>query len=443
MDRRYGPNASHYKFAGDFISHANEKLRILGEIPLRKFDSSNNVIYDSEGNPDTSFLVKIPADTPFTFQTLDRNGMILNASQTWHQVRPGEVRTDCGGCHAHSQMPLSFATTVAASASYRVKDLSKSTLLITRNLQGVNGVNDVPQSIVDVEFYQDIRPLLQQNCISCHDSTTQAGALILDDTSLNSDDEPSDYVRLADDQDANYGYSSVIPNGKWRQTNASRYIRQFQSRRSLLVWKVFGERLDGWVNADHPTETIPGDANTLPSPANYNDADLDFVASTAHPVGGMVDGQGGQILTMAEKMTFARWVDLGAPIDISVTTGTGLGWFVDDVKPTLTISKPKQKLNTGQINKFVFGIADVNSGIDFSTLSVKANFSVNGNSANSELKSLAVNVGDGIYEIQLNTAIPKNTFQRHLKIEITDNQGNIKRTDLLFYTLGFIQHIRP
>ncbi len=45
--------------------------------------------------------------------------------------------------------------------------------------------------------------------------------------------------------------------------NASRYIRMFQSRRSLLVWKIFGERLDGWTNDDFPTETTPGDARTL------------------------------------------------------------------------------------------------------------------------------------------------------------------------------------
>ena len=35
-------------------------------------------------------------------------------------------------------------------------------------------------------------------------------------------------------------------------------VDAFQSRRSLLVWKVFGARLDGWTNADHPTESTPG-----------------------------------------------------------------------------------------------------------------------------------------------------------------------------------------
>ena len=44
---------------------------------------------------------------------------------------------------------------------------------------------------------------------------------------------------------------------------ASRYIRKFQSRRSLLIWKVFGKRLDGWTNDDFPSETVPGDKYSL------------------------------------------------------------------------------------------------------------------------------------------------------------------------------------
>ena len=71
---------------------------------------------DPDGNPDTSFLAKIPADTAFTFQTLDKHGMVLNMAQTWHQLRPGEIRNDCGGCHAHSQKPTDFEQTAAAQA---------------------------------------------------------------------------------------------------------------------------------------------------------------------------------------------------------------------------------------------------------------------------------------------------------------------------------------
>ena len=55
----------------------------------------------------------------FTFQTLDRDGMVLNMAQTWHQLRPGEVSNDCGGCHAHSQKPTPFEQTAAAQTRLR------------------------------------------------------------------------------------------------------------------------------------------------------------------------------------------------------------------------------------------------------------------------------------------------------------------------------------
>ena len=80
----------------------------------------------------------------------------------------------------------------------------------------------------------------------------------------------------------------MIANGTWRQTNASRYIRMFQSRRSLLIWKMFGERLDGWTNADHPTESVPGNPATLPPGADPNAADLDYTGTIMPPPGSPV-----------------------------------------------------------------------------------------------------------------------------------------------------------
>src|SRR5947208_9756174 len=124
--------------AGRFYNHAWERLRILGEIPVRKFgkgepgaSATAGQPLDPDGNPDTSFLAKLPADVVFTFQTLDKDGMVLNMAQTWHQVRPGEIRTDCGGCHAHSQKPTPFEKTAAAKDDYPVFDLTRHTPLLT------------------------------------------------------------------------------------------------------------------------------------------------------------------------------------------------------------------------------------------------------------------------------------------------------------------------
>jgi len=122
--------------AGKFRNQAGERLRILGEFPVRHFVGvpplggavgkdrlkpglqRDGQPLDLDGNPDTSFLAKIPADVAWTFQTLDRDGMVLNMAQTWHQLRPGEIRNNCGGCHAHSQQPTPFEKTAAARPDY-------------------------------------------------------------------------------------------------------------------------------------------------------------------------------------------------------------------------------------------------------------------------------------------------------------------------------------
>src|ERR1700680_648615 len=125
-----------YPNGGDpgFVNFANkERLRILGEIPLRKTDASGNTVRDAKGNPDTSSLARFPADTPFTFQTLDKSGMVLNMAQTWHMVRPGEIRNNCGGCHAHNKLPVDSSTSAAALASYQPADLTTQTPLLSKD----------------------------------------------------------------------------------------------------------------------------------------------------------------------------------------------------------------------------------------------------------------------------------------------------------------------
>ncbi len=425
--RSYGPNNGQH-----FENFANERHRILGEIPLRKVDDDGQTILDPEGNPDTSFLAKVPADTPFTFQTLDRNGMVLNMAQTWHQVRPGEVRANCGGCHAHSQQPLDFDLTAAAQPDHPIYDLAKQTPLVTHDDAGEPALQILDQALVDVEFLRDIRPILQRSCISsCH---TQAnpqpdGNLMLDDLAFYGG-LPGDYKRLADDRDADWGYPPIITFGPvWRQTNASRYVRMFQSRRSLLAWKVFGERLDGWSNADHPTESVPGDPSTLPAGTDPNDADLDYTGTIMPP-----PSSGVPSLSADEKILIARWIDLGCPIDTGQGADAAYGWFLDDLRPTVTVASPRPGINAQPIDTIRFGLADANSGLDLGTLSVTADFPASGRPAGAELADLAVVEADGVWTLALGSALP-SLVGANLQISVADVQGNITREARRFSTI--------
>ncbi len=422
--RSYGPNEG-----TQFYSHANERLRILGEIPLRKPG-----VTDPEGNPDTSFLAKIPADTPFTFQTIDRDGLVLNMAQTWHQVRPGEMRVDCGGCHAHSQQPLAFSQTAAGQPGFTPVDLTAIQTMLTKDAGGATIVQTNPAGARNVEFLRDIRPVLTRSCVPCHNTATAAGNLVLDQlTSVPGTNGrpalPGDYARLAADQNANWGYPPIIGNRTWRQTNASRYVRMFQSRRSLLIWKIFGRRLDGWQNSDHPTETTPGVAATLPSGSDRNAADLDYTGTQMPPPGSAVPA-----LSEDEKMNFARWVDLGCPINagqLESPQAGALGWFLDENRPTLAISSPRPNLNAGPLTEIRIGLADAYTGVNPATLSVTADFVVNGRAAGAQLADLAATIAPGIYTIPLSPPITTRG-PSHITASIADVQGNVTRTNVRF-----------
>jgi len=425
--RSYGPNGGCCGQQRNFFNHANERLRILGEIPLRKDDVDGEPVLDGDGNPDTSFLAVIPADVPFTFQTLDENRMVLNASQTWHQVRPGEARYDCGGCHAHAESPTAFEMTAAAKPTYQIQNLSHQTPILAKDSEGNPTTQLVSASAVDVEYHRDIKPILERSCVPCHNGSNPQAELVFDDETIV-DMHENTYNRLARDSDAEYGYPPVISNGTWRQTNASRYIRKFQSRRSLLIWKIFGMRLDGWSNADHPTESVPGDETTLPEGASPNDADLDFTGTIMPPEGSVHPVSGDPIppLTEAEKMLFATWVDLGCPVNVTEALGglrSQLGWFLDDLPPTLTISSPRSGTSLAPVAVFKFGAFDYYSGMDGSETTVVADFAVDGHPPGTNLAPFFQVVDDHIQALTLDEPI-LNLSDGSLTVSVKDIDGN-------------------
>src|SRR5690606_34276607 len=124
-------------------------------------------------------------------------------------------------------------------------------------------------------------------------------------------------------------------------TQVTRYIRKMQSRRSLLAWKIFGERLDGWTNDDHPTETVTGDNNTIVHKGqplsndrrNIEISDIDYTGSIMPPPEAVAKGKV-QALSDEDKRTLVRWIDLGCPLDLDFDPSSpqrrGAGWMLDE-----------------------------------------------------------------------------------------------------------------
>lgn len=443
-----------------FYNHANERMRILGEIPVRKFRASRErerpeEPLDPDGNPDTSFLAKIPADVAFTFQTLDRRGMLLNMAQTWHQVRPGEIRNNCGGCHAHSQQPTEFLSTAAARDDYQVFDLTARTPLLTTKADDESKTRwDADDAtglrytggVKNVEYHRDVVPILRRSCTACHterDGNKPAGNLVLDDDSTisipNGPSAPGTYYRLAADDRALFGHKPVL--GRWSTTNASRYVRKFQSRRSLLIWKVYGERLDGFTNDEFPTDTTPGDAATLahhgkplePTLLNKRLADLDFTGSAMPPPAAVKSGKV-RPLSDEDRLTLVRWIDLGCPLDLTYRPEEpkerGYGWMGDDQRPTLTLTYPQPGRNEA-LPRIVVGMHDYYTGLDPASFTVTADFAVNGVAAGKNLADLFREASPGVRVLDLER--PAITLPAaKLTVSIKDRQGNVTQIERTF-----------
>jgi hypothetical protein len=423
-------------------SNSEERIRILGEFPVRKFDGDEQPL-DPDGNPDTSFLAKVPADVAWTFQTLDHNGMVLNMAQTWHQVRPGEIRHDCGGCHAHSQQPTRFELTAAARPDYKVWDLASRTPLFSPkpnehvgkiDKQHRTGVVYDESGVKDVEYHRDIKPLLVRSCVACHskDDESAAGRLALDD------DRPIEktmFVPWAE----NVHLRAGLPRTYAR---LAQYSWAYQSRRSPLIWKLYGERLDGFTNddIDSPPLDYENEQNVLEwcHQGHNKKRDVDFTGSRMPPpeaISGEYktpEGRTIQVppLTDEERLTFVRWIDIGCPIDLdydpSQPSERGRGWLLDEGRPTLTLASPEPGERIEPLSRILIGMHDYATGLDLASLSVTADFPIDGADPGANLAERFTALDENRWELRLKTPIRK-LDRGVVTVSVKDRQGNTSR----------------
>jgi hypothetical protein len=249
--------------------------------------------------------------------------------------------------------------TAAANPDYPIIDLTASTPLLTTRANDQSGRQwdkdgetglRIEKGIKNVEYFRDVRPIFERSCFACHTNkaAAPAGGLVLDDdgkeriAAFGHDSGPdvrvpAAYFRLA-------GYALALPRTGHGYDAATGYVRIFQSRRSLLVWKVHGWRTDGWTNDEFPSLTVPGDPKSLrwkgkpieklnyDNPGelqryirdNDNVIDTDYTGDPMPPpdaVAGTAKGPDGRAvklppLTDEDRRTIVRWIDLGCPIDL-------------------------------------------------------------------------------------------------------------------------------
>jgi hypothetical protein len=218
----------------------------------------------------------------------------------------------------------------------------------------------------------------------------------------------------------------------------------------LLIWKIFGARLDGFSNDDHPMEAVPGDPSTLqfkgqpftPTPQNRSHPDVGYTGSIMPPpeaVAGTYVGPGGQKikvapLTAEDRLTLVRWIDLGCPIDLDYDSANpkerGYGWMLDDTRPTLTLAYPKAGVNP-PLTRILVGMHDYYTGLDMGSFQVIADFTLDGMPTGQNLASKFIAKSPGVWEWTLAkplTDLPKGK----LTVSVKDRQGSLTRIERTF-----------
>jgi hypothetical protein len=227
----------------------------------------------------------------------------------------------------------------------------------------------------------------------------------------------------------------------------------FQSRRSLITWKIYDRRTDGWTNDDFPTETTPGDPTTLmwkgqpldPKDQNQDRADVDYNGKPCPPPEALAgtykapDGATIKVepLTDEDRRTIVRWIDLGCPIDLdpgydpSKNPLASYGWMLDDNRPVLTLTTPRPGPNNGPVGRLLIGAYDYRSGLDERSFKVTADFEIDGVAPGGDLSAKLTPRGDCVWELKLGKAIA--ALERGtVTVSVKDRQGNTTRIERTF-----------
>lgn len=395
------PNRSISNTHAEINNVWGERTSILGELHVKHYDGQGNRILNPLGDPDTSFLVKLPANVPHITQAIDCDGRTLNTDQSWQTVKPGEIKT-CGGCHVHSREPeLEFHRSYAATTNYTIPVLGKGTVPLLNGKTG-NAVNVRTENAygLRITLQDDIKPIFDARCISCHGDVSPAAGLNLSNTSISDGYTTTgstwfclvrDYTQSCVPADKKVNVEGMYGGTQFRRPQLTKYMRAMNSRGSLLLWKAANQRLDNRTDGQ--------DAQ-----------DINFGAD--HPT----------TITAEELGILSRWIDLGAP--------AGPQELKDTQKPTLHMAAT---VANNEITKLLIGTVDLGAGINPATLNVCL---VSGGTCGSNLAGTAEM--HGIATINLGT--PISDSNQVIRATVSDAASPANTTQIE-YTAGYLMSV--
>ncbi|MCF6325343.1 MAG: DUF5011 domain-containing protein [Gammaproteobacteria bacterium] len=364
-----------YKGDEKWVHFQRHHLRILGEYPVRKPDGNGVEPMDNQGNPDTSFIVRVPADTPFLMQTIDKRGMALDIETTSRSVVRGEQQF-CSGCHVHTRTGMD---TLASRAKINTSEFGDFTgasapLFIGEDADGFPTVASAQATYPDekgasarrsfaVDWDNNIAEIVQNRCASCHaegESAQQLTGLRLDGdnrtydliirnkytredgATINANSRPGNGLNDIDDE----GTDRITPH--FQCCTPSRWVSANSARSSMLVWALYGERLDG----RDPLTGLPPEGSGVVVD-NRGKEFPEIWPKVGEHLAHVAD------MPESEKRLIARWLDIGAP---------KLNVHDDMMRPVITLTP----VGGTSVSSILVGLWD-DSPLDFSRFKVTAN----------------------------------------------------------------------
>ena len=167
-------------------------VRLIGSYPQHEGDigpPDRFMIAEIPLAEDGSFYAELPSKTSFDVQSLNSEGMALRSPHRWLYCHPGEQHTlsiprtlfaqTCSGCHGGftgNSVDTLRRPDVISSAS---RTLAIWNSEMHRQRLPANHTENGPRPFITIDFEEDIRPILESKCVSCHSQKDPAAALDL------------------------------------------------------------------------------------------------------------------------------------------------------------------------------------------------------------------------------------------------------------------------
>ncbi len=222
---------------------------------------------------DGSALFRVPANTPIYFQVLNENGEMIQSMRSWSTLMPNETFS-CVGCHEEKNTVPPYQSTTTIAMSKGVQELKPDFWMSEEDgTDYEEGEYDVEEDTKGFSYTEMVQPILDANCISCHNDQEISRSMIGGTYSPSGGD--SSAVNMTIDKNGiplvklgtDFRYTTSTQSGSsWRTANLS----------TLASWKT--------GNAPFGTDNIDGHAPNTSLNVYDSDAKLylrkDFTITT-------------------------------------------------------------------------------------------------------------------------------------------------------------------